>query len=85
MLRPAGEWNQVRIATRGANIEITLNGGTIVNYETTRSRRAFLGLQVHDELAVVKFRKHSGYGEINRAWRASLKRRRRSLWTGNET
>ena len=56
MSRPAGEWNQVRIVARGANIQVTLNGEKILNYEPSRSLRGYLGLQVHDERSVIKFR-----------------------------
>ena len=56
MSKPHGEWNQVRIATQGRRIQITMNGEPIIDYETDRLTRGYIGLQVHDSKAVVKFR-----------------------------
>jgi 3-keto-disaccharide hydrolase len=52
MSKPADEWNQVRIVAKGPRIEITLNGENIID----RSRKGYIGLQNHDDHAVVKFR-----------------------------
>lgn len=54
--KPAGEWNKVRITCIGKKIEINLNGETIVNHESDRSMRGYIGLQNHDSRSVVKFR-----------------------------
>ena len=56
MSKPAHEWNQVRVTCQGQRIQINLNGEDIVNYETDRQTRGYLGLQNHDNRAVVKFR-----------------------------
>jgi hypothetical protein len=55
--RPAGEWNQVRITYQGTRVQIVWNGELVVDYaDANRSRRGYVGLQNHDERAVVKFR-----------------------------
>lgn len=56
MSKPAGEWNKARITCTGKRIQINLNGEDIVDYETSRLTRGYIGLQNHDEHAVVKFR-----------------------------
>ena len=56
MSKPAGEWNQVRIECRGRRIQVTMNGEAIVDYQTDRLTRGYLGLQNHDTNAVVRFR-----------------------------
>jgi len=56
MSKPAGEWNQVRIDCRGRRIQITMNGESIIDYETDRSIHGYLGLQNHDTNAIVRFR-----------------------------
>ena len=56
MSRPAGEWNQVRIECRGRRIQVAMNGEAIIDYQTDRLTRGYLGLQNHDTNAVVKFR-----------------------------
>lgn len=56
MSKPAGEWNKARITCAGKRIRIQLNGEEIVNYETDRLTRGYIGLQNHDSHAVVKFR-----------------------------
>jgi len=56
MSKPAGEWNKARITCKGKRIQINLNGEDIVDYETDRLTRGYLGLQNHDNHAVVKFR-----------------------------
>lgn len=54
--KPAGEWNRVRIETTGPRIQIRHNGHDIVDHLSNRRTRGFLGLQNHDEHAVVRFR-----------------------------
>ena len=56
MSKPAGEWNQVRMDCRGRRIQVSMNGRPIVDYETDRLTRGYLGLQNHDTNAVVRFR-----------------------------
>ena len=56
MSRPAGEWNKARITCKGKRIQINLNGEDIIDYETDRLTRGYLGLQNHDAHAVIKFR-----------------------------
>ena len=56
MSRPPGEWNQVRIEARGAQVKVTINGEQVVDFQTSRSLRGYLGLQNHDDHAVIKFR-----------------------------
>ena len=57
MSRPAGEWNTVKIETTGPRIMIWMNGEQIVDYTSDRRTKGYLGLQNHDEHAVVRFRK----------------------------
>jgi hypothetical protein len=56
MSKPPGEWNKVRVSCKGRRIQITLNGEDIVDYQTERLTRGYIGLQNHDTHAVVKFR-----------------------------
>ena len=56
MSKPAGEWNKTRITCTGKRIQINLNGEDIVDYQTDRLTRGYIGLQNHDGRAVIKFR-----------------------------
>jgi hypothetical protein len=56
MSKPTGEWNSLRVTTKGRRIQVTMNGEPIVDYETDRLTRGYIGLQNHDTNAVVKFR-----------------------------
>ena len=56
MSKPAGQWNKARITCTGRRIQINLNGEDIVDYRTDRLTRGYIGLQNHDDHAVVKFR-----------------------------
>ena len=56
MSRPGNEWNKARITCKGKRIQINLNGEDIIDYETDRLTRGYLGLQNHDSHAVIKFR-----------------------------
>ena len=56
MSKPANEWNKVRITCKGKRIQINLNGEDIIDYQTDRLTRGYLGLQNHDTQAVIKFR-----------------------------
>jgi hypothetical protein len=54
--KPAGEWNSVKIETDGPRVRVTHNGKLVVDHQSDRRTRGFLGLQNHDDQAVVKFR-----------------------------
>lgn len=56
MSKPPGEWNEVRIETDGPRVRIWMNDEQIVDYKSDRRMKGFLGLQNHDEHAVVRFR-----------------------------
>ena len=56
MSKRAGEWNHVKMRVKGQHAEIFLNGERILNYQLSRSLRGYIGLQNHDDHAVVKFR-----------------------------
>ena len=56
MSKPTGEWNKARVACKGKRIQISLNGEDIIDYQTDRLTRGYIGLQNHDGHAVVKFR-----------------------------
>src|SRR5262245_31770600 len=43
MSKPHGEWNQVRIVTQGRRIQVTMNGEAIIDYETDRLTRGYIG------------------------------------------
>jgi hypothetical protein len=56
MSKPAGEWNHVRIVTKGRHIQVNWNGEQTIDYETDRLTKGYIGLQNHDSKSVVKFR-----------------------------
>ncbi len=56
MAKPAGEWNHLVIRAEGYRITVHLNGEKVVDFLGNRSREGYIGLQNHDERAVVKFR-----------------------------
>ncbi|PYL00994.1 MAG: hypothetical protein DME19_03290 [Verrucomicrobia bacterium] len=56
MSKPAGEWNHVRILTRGRRIQITWNGEPTIDYQTDRLIKGYIGLQNHDAKSLVRFR-----------------------------
>ncbi len=56
MSKPAGQWNKARITCTGKRIQISLNGEDIVDYQTDRLTRGYIGLQNHDNHAVIQFR-----------------------------
>jgi len=56
MSKPAGEWNHVRIVTKGRHIQVNWNGEQTIDYETDRLTKGYIGLQNHDAKSVVKFR-----------------------------
>jgi hypothetical protein len=56
MSKPAGEWNTVKIATKGQHIQVWVNGEKTVDIQGTRREKGYIGLQNHDARSVVKFR-----------------------------
>lgn len=56
MVRPAGQWNTATIIARGPRIVLEMNGEKVIETELNRSVKGYIGLQNHDERAVVKFR-----------------------------
>lgn len=56
LVRPAGQWNTVTITARGKQITIEMNGEVVLESEQDRSMKGYVGLQNHDEKAVVRYR-----------------------------
>lgn len=56
VFNPGGEWNHARIRVVGHQITIQVNGETIVEHTGDRRLEGYVGLQNHDERAVVRFR-----------------------------
>jgi len=56
MSKPAGEWNTVKIATKGQHIQVWVNGEKTVDIQGERATKGYIGLQNHDARSVVKFR-----------------------------
>lgn len=56
LVRPAGRWNTVTIIAKGPRIMIEMNGRRVVDTKQDRSMRGYVGVQNHDERAVVQFR-----------------------------
>jgi len=56
LVRPAGQWNTVTIIARGPRIVLEMNGAKVIDAELNRSMSGYIGLQNHDERAVVKCR-----------------------------
>ena len=56
LVRPTGQWNTVTIIAQGPRIRIEMNGEQVIDTELDRSARGHIGLQNHDERAVVRFR-----------------------------
>ena len=56
MSKPGGEWNHLKITAKGPHVTVILNGEKIIDYQTDRGTRGYIGLQNHDDHAVVKFR-----------------------------
>jgi len=55
-VRPANEWNTVTIIAKGENIQVEMNGKTVIDTELDRSSEGYIGLQNHDEKSVVRFK-----------------------------
>lgn len=56
MVRPAGQWNTATIIAKGPKITIEMNGEQVLETELNRSLHGYIGLQNHDDHAVVQFR-----------------------------
>ena len=56
LVRPAGQWNTVTITAKGSRAMVEMNGEIVVDTEIDRATRGYIGLQNHDEKAVVRFR-----------------------------
>ena len=56
MSKPGGEWNHLKITAKGPHVTVILNGEKIIDYQTDRGTHGYIGLQNHDDHAVVKFR-----------------------------
>jgi sugar phosphate isomerase/epimerase len=55
-VRPAGEWNQVRVIARGQVLRVHVNGEMVIDTRGERSLKGYLGLQNHDQRSEVRFR-----------------------------
>jgi hypothetical protein len=56
LVRPADQWNTVTILARGPRIQFWINGEEVLDTEQTRSMKGYIGLQNHDDRAIVKFK-----------------------------
>ena len=56
MSKPAGEWNRIRVLAKGSKVQVHVNGVMVVDTDAPRSTKGFIGLQVHDDKSIVKFR-----------------------------
>jgi len=56
LIRPAGQWNTITILAKGPKIQFWVNGEQVLDTEQTRSMQGYIGLQNHDDRAVVKFK-----------------------------
>lgn len=54
--KPAGEWNLYEITVVGQRYTVTLNGQKVNEFEGTRGREGYIGLQAHDPASRVWFR-----------------------------
>lgn len=55
-VRPAGEWNRIRVIAKGPGIRVHLNGEMVVDTKGNRRPKGYIGLQNHDERSVARFR-----------------------------
>jgi len=56
MSKPANEWNTLKIEALGPRVQVWHNGEKIVDHTPARSLKGYLGLQNHDDKAVIRFR-----------------------------
>lgn len=55
--KPAGEWNVYEITIVGQQYTIVLNGEKVTEFEGSRGRDGYIGLQNHDPISRVSFRR----------------------------
>lgn len=56
VVRAADAWNTVTITAKGPRIQFEINGELVMDTEQTRSMRGYIGVQNHDDKAVVRYR-----------------------------
>jgi L-ribulose-5-phosphate 3-epimerase len=56
LVRPAGQWNSIRVIARGPSIRVHVNDQLVVDARGDRLPKGYLGLQNHDARSEVKFR-----------------------------
>lgn len=56
LVRPAGEWNSIRVIARGPSIRVLMNGEMVIDTRGDRAARGYIGLQNHDDRSVARFR-----------------------------
>ncbi len=55
-IRPAGEWNTLTVRCWRSHVLAQLNFQTIIDADTGRTRKGYIGLQNHDEKSEVRFK-----------------------------
>jgi len=55
--KPAGEWNRYEITVVDQRYTVVLNGETVNEFEGERGREGYIGLQNHDPISRVSFRR----------------------------
>lgn len=55
--KPAGEWNTYQITVVGQHYTIVLNGEKVNEFDGDRGREGYIGLQAHDPISKVFFRR----------------------------
>jgi len=55
--KPAGEWNRYEITVVDQHYTVVLNGETVSEFEGERGREGYIGLQNHDPISRVSFRR----------------------------
>ncbi|HVF89874.1 MAG TPA: DUF1080 domain-containing protein [Blastocatellia bacterium] len=57
--KPAGEWNLYEISVVGQHYTVVLNGEKVNEFDGERGREGYIGLQAHDPVSSVSFRRVS--------------------------
>jgi hypothetical protein len=55
--KPAGEWNSYEITIVGQRYTVVLNGEKVNEFDGVRGREGYIGLQNHDPVSQVSFRR----------------------------
>ena len=55
--KPAGEWNKYEITIVGQHYTVVLNGEKVNEFDGTRGAEGYIGLQNHDPISKVSFRR----------------------------